>query len=81
MLTLATDKTMAQAEMKDVDELLALELYDISEPQKWALAQLVKRIHWEDMRKLATSDEETESMASAVVKLQQALDDAGYSPR
>ena len=63
------------------DEILKLELYDISETEVWALAQLVKRIHFSDMRKLAVDDEETERMASAIVKLQKALDEVGYSPR
>lgn len=63
------------------DGILKLELYDITEPEIWALAQLVKRIHWSDMNGLSASKEETERMASSVVKLQKALDEAGYSPR
>ena len=62
-------------------ENLTLELVDIEPAQALALAQMAKRIYWEDMRKLAVSDEETEKMASAVVKLQDALADAGYAPR
>lgn len=68
---------MASDDVKD----LTIEFAQVTDEQLMALAQLVKRIHWEDMEKLATSPRETELMASGVTKLQTALDDAGYSPR
>ncbi len=58
-----------------------LQLERVSDAELWALAQMVKRIHYSDMRALAVDDAETELMASAVGKLQTALDLAGYSPR
>jgi len=60
---------------------LTIEFAQVSDAELMALAQLVKRIYWEDMRKLAVSDRETEQMASAVVKLQDALAEVGYAPR
>ena len=63
------------------EEVLKLELYDITDDQVLALAQMVKRIHYSDMRQLSASEAETEEMAAAVTKLQRALDEAGYSPR
>lgn len=63
------------------EEVLKLELYDITDAQVLALAQLVKRIHYSDMRQLSASESETEEMAAAVTKLQRALDEVGYSPR
>lgn len=63
------------------DESLKLELCAIGKSEIWALAQMVKRIHYSDMRSLSASDEEADAMATAVTKLQKALDDAGYSPR
>ncbi len=42
---------------------------------------MLKRMYHEDMRKLAVDDGEADLMASAVEKLQTALDRAGYSPR
>lgn len=60
---------------------LTLELEQVGDAEVWALAQMVKRIYYEDMRRLAKSDDEAQLMASAVTKLQTALDRAGYSPR
>ncbi len=60
---------------------LTIEFAQVSDAELMALAQLVKRIYWADMRKLAVSDRETEQMASAVVKLQDALTEVGYAPR
>lgn len=68
---------MADDDLKD----LKIEFAQVTDEQIMALAQLAKRIYWEDMRKLAVSDRETELMASAVVKLQDALADKGYAPR
>lgn len=46
-----------------------------------ALAQLVKRISWSDLRGCAVDDAEAYTMADALNKLQIALRDAGYAPR
>ena len=49
--------------------------------QAYALAELVKRMHWSDARALAVDEAETETMIAAVTRLQRALADVGYAPR
>lgn len=63
-------------------ETLSLQL---DENETMALAQLVKRLSWSDLRGCAVSDEEAWVMKSAIEKLQQALrkkvmrlDEAGF---
>jgi hypothetical protein len=68
---------MADDDLKD----LTIEFAGVTDAELWALAELAKRIYWEDMRKLATSERETNLMASGVTKLQDALGAAGYLPR
>jgi hypothetical protein len=46
-----------------------------------ALAQLVKRLSWSEMRACAVDDDETYLIKAAVHKLQKSLAEAGYSPR
>ena len=58
-------------------ETLSLQL---DENETMALAQLVKRLSWSDLRGCAVSDEER-VMKSAIEKLQQALREEGYAPR
>lgn len=53
----------------------------LGDAQALALAQLVKRIGWSDMRSLAVSDEETYLMREAVGEVAKALAAAGYAPR
>jgi hypothetical protein len=60
-------------------ETLSLQL---DENETMALAQLVKRLSWSDLRGCAVSDEEARVMKSAIEKLQQALrEERGYAPR
>ncbi|MDT4623795.1 hypothetical protein RPF71_12815 [Escherichia coli] len=59
-------------------ETLSLRL---DENETKALAQLVKRLSWSDLRGCAVSDEEGWVMKSAIEKLQQALREEGYAPR
>jgi Arc/MetJ-type ribon-helix-helix transcriptional regulator len=47
----------------------------------WALAQLVKRIGFNDCRSLAVSDEEAWQMLNASEAVRKALAEAGYAPR
>lgn len=49
--------------------------------QAQALAQLVKRIGWTELRQNAQDDEEAYDMRNAVQELQNALGEAGYAPR
>lgn len=60
------------------DPIVTVELTD---PQAWALAQLVKRFGFDDAERLSVDRNEASVMIDAVVRLQQALDEAGYSPR
>lgn len=53
----------------------------LSHEEALALAQLVKRLTWSDMRSCAVDDTETHVMRDAVGKLQDALGRAGYAPR
>jgi len=59
-------------------ETLSLQL---DENETMALAQLVKRLSWSDLRGCAVSDEEAWVMKGAIEKLQQALREEGYAPR
>lgn len=54
---------------------------ELTEAQTLALAQLVKRLTWTDIRGCAVDDDEAYEMRDAVGHLQKALDLAGYSPR
>lgn len=53
----------------------------LSHEEAMALAQLVKRLTWSDMRGCAVDDAETYVIRDAVGKLQDALGRAGYAPR
>ncbi|MBS9444308.1 MULTISPECIES: DUF7706 family protein [Photorhabdus] len=46
-----------------------------------ALAQLVKRLCWAEIRACAVNDEEAYQIKDAIGKLQYALAYSGYSPR
>ncbi|WP_445224734.1 DUF7706 family protein [Erwinia sorbitola] len=46
-----------------------------------ALAQLVKRLSWSELRACAVSDDEAYEIKYAVHKLQNALTEAGFAPR
>lgn len=59
-------------------ETLSLQL---DENETMALAQLVKRLSWSDLRGCAVVTEEARVMKSAIEKLQQALREEGYAPR
>ena len=54
---------------------------NLSPLQAQALAQLVKRIGWTELRQNAQDDEEAHDMRNAVQELQNALGEAGYNPR
>jgi len=54
---------------------------ELTDEEALALAQLVKRIGWSELRDNAVDDEEAYTMRSAVAKLQSVLAGAGYAPR
>lgn len=53
----------------------------MSDLQAMALAQLVKRLGWVEIRQNAVDDLEAYEMRDAVFRLQKALADCGYAPR
>lgn len=59
---------------------LILEM-NLTEAQAMALAQLVKRISYRELRTNASSDSEADRMHEAVAELQDALARIGYAPR
>lgn len=59
---------------------LKLNIENIDEVQAKALAQLIKRIEWSDIRANAANDGEAFQMTTAVTKLQDALARQGYTP-
>ncbi len=58
-----------------------LKFENVTEEEMWALAQVAKRLHYEDLARLAAHDDETPKMVAAVEKLQTALDKAGFQPQ
>ena len=73
-LELIAGGASAQAEVIDVQ-------LQLDDAQALALAQLVKRIGWADLRGNAASDSEAYAMRSAISALQRSLAEAGYAPR
>ena len=56
-------------------------IQELSEAEALALAQFVKRVGWQEMRANAVDDDETYLIRDGINKLQEALADAGFSPR
>lgn len=56
-------------------------LAELDGTQAMALAQLVKRLSWAELRACAISDAEAYDIRDGVAKLQHMLADAGYAPR
>lgn len=53
----------------------------LDDAQALALAQLVKRIGWSELRALSVSEGEAYTMRDAVHQLSEALAAGGYAPR
>ena len=60
---------------------ISLELVGVSDAQVLALAQFVKRLHFDDLKSHAVDDEEAYRMRDAIEKLQDALAVSGWAPR
>ncbi|GGG58825.1 hypothetical protein GCM10011403_15250 [Pseudohongiella nitratireducens] len=56
-------------------------LTELSDAQALALAQLVKRVGWQEVRVNAVDDDEAYLMKDALASLQRSLADSGYAPR
>lgn len=54
---------------------------DISDEQAEALAQMAKRICWQDAQRLAADEQETRTVLDGIATLRSALARAGYAPR
>lgn len=54
---------------------------ELTSGESWALAELAKRIGWTELRQLAASDEEADTMQAAMVKVGRALAEYGFKPR
>ena len=52
-----------------------------TDAEAWALAELVKRISWDELRGNAANENEAYAMRDAVNRLQGALAEAGFNPR
>ena len=55
--------------------------FDIEESQAMALAQVLKRIGFSEIRKLSTSEAETYDAQTALESVRKSLVEAGYNPR
>ncbi len=56
-------------------------LTELSDAQALALAQLVKRVGWQEVRVNAVDDDEAYLMKDTLASLQRSLADSGYAPR
>ncbi len=63
-----------------MDSEIAIQ-FELPDAQALALAQLVKRLGWSEMRQNAVSDDEAYLMKDALRELQKALAAAGFAPR
>lgn len=61
--------------------LNTLEELQLTDDEAMALAQLVKRLTWTEMRGCAVNDDEAYIISGAVAKLQKSLAEAGFAPR
>lgn len=55
--------------------------FELLDDEAWVLAQLAKRVTWNELRANAVDDEEAYLMTRAVCKLAEELARVGYRPR
>jgi hypothetical protein len=55
--------------------------FELTDTQAMALAQFVKRIGWEEMRRCAVDDREAHVIKTALHEVQRELEYRGYAPR
>lgn len=63
------------------EELRAIVTLEMQRSECWALAELCKRITWDEMRRCAVDENEAYSIRSAVDQLAGALIKAGFTVR
>jgi hypothetical protein len=56
-------------------------LDDLTDDEACVLAQMCKRMIWDDFRRLSAGRADRDDMDSATLKLQRALAEAGFDPR
>jgi hypothetical protein len=56
-------------------------LDELTEDEAWALAQMVKRMSWNDFGRLSANESERDDMDNAAIKLRHAPAEAGFDPR
>lgn len=54
---------------------------NLAEDQAGALAEMVKRICWPDIKALSADDREATAMLDGVLRLRKALEVVGFAPR
>jgi hypothetical protein len=60
---------------------LKIVLDDLTDDEAYALAQMAKRMIWDDFKRLSSGRAERDEMDSATIKLRRALAEAGFDPR
>ena len=56
-------------------------LDDLTEAESYALANMCKRMIWDDFKRLSANQSELHAMDGATIKLRRALGEAGFDPR
>lgn len=54
---------------------------DFTPGELWALAQMLKRLSWDDLKRLAASENELFEMRDGTIRLLKLLAELGYDPR
>lgn len=54
---------------------------ELTDQQAWDLAQFLKRVTFEDVRRRAVSEQDTYDMLAAMSVVRKALAEVGYEPR
>lgn len=54
---------------------------ELTDKEAWALAQFLKRISWDEVRRNAVSDDDAHVMLDALGKVRNGVNRAGFDPR
>lgn len=66
---------------RDYDKPVTITIVELPAHEALALAQLVKRIGWTELRQNAVDDDEAHDMVEAMNHLRKALAESGFNPR
>jgi hypothetical protein len=53
----------------------------LTDDEAYALAQMCKRMIWDDFKRLSAGNAERDAMDGATIKLRRGLAEAGFDPR